>query len=359
MHYRINNLIKEMTKNTDSFQEYIDDNPSYILNAYFEEHKNNDFNLSRMHFLLKKQDKIQKLIFDEAKNICHFNQKVIGIKGCFLENRYYKKRDEKRFYDDIDVVISSTNAYEFYLYLISNDYKIIKDKHLFYNNKFIFKLLKSKYMKMVHCVDLEKEFYIDKKKYVLYVDLHRDLNVGLDTHLNMTDLLNNSNKDQEENIDNENIGEYEFSSIDYVSYLIIHMIKHLPYVNYYNTELSIDIQKIYDIFLIIEEHNIRLYDLEEYFNDINSLHYYVFFLKLYVDIFIQSDVNFSELIKKCKLKWRNILEKIVEMPVYKIMLGDYSNNIPIINKAYTICKRFSNQNIKVIIWKYHLRKIFS
>lgn len=359
MHYSIDNLIKEMIENINGFQDYINDNPSYILKTYFEENKSNDFDLSRMHILLRKQDEIRKSIVDEAKNICRFNQKVIGIKGCFLENRYYKKRNEKRFYDDIDVVISSNNAYDFYLYLISNDYKIIKDNHLFYNNKFIFKLLKSKYMKLVHCIDLEKEIYIDKKKYILHVDLHSDLNVGLDTHLNMTNLLNNSNKDKKENIDNENIGEYEFSPIDYASYLIIHMIKHLPYVNYYNTELSIDIQKVYDIYLIMDEYNIRLHDLEEYFKDINSLHYYVFFLKLYIDIFIQKDMNFSDLIKKCKSKWRNILEKFVEMPVSKIMLGDYSNSIPIISKTYKICKKFNRQSINVIIWKYHLRKIFN
>lgn len=352
MNYDLNNLITEMSKSSILFQKYINANPSYILKKYLKEKHTDEFDLSHIDINLQMQNELKRIINNEIEQICTYNKRIIGIKGCFLENNYYKSTDYERYYKDIDIIVSDDLVYDFYLFLINKGYKILKDKHLFYNNSFLLRIMKDNYMKLVHCIDLEKEICTNNSKHHVYIDLHSNLNVGLDTNFIMPELYESSKK-----VKYKNYEIYELLPLEYVSYLIIHMVKHLPYVNHYNTEISIDIQKIYDIFLLISNNNVKTEELEKYFSKIKSLHYYVFFIKIYNDIFMHKNINYLELINKCNTKWKNLLKDFVIMNISKIMLGDYEDDIPIINKAYDICCKIKDQNIRFIIWEFYMRLI--
>lgn len=343
-------LISDMAQNDVLFRKYIDENPSYILKNYLDENKMHEFDLSGIDSKLKMQAKLKKLINKEAERICTYNKKIIGIKGCFLENKYYKDRDIKRYYNDIDIIVPNEIVYDFYLFLLSNGYKIVNDNQFFYNNSFVFKILKNQYLKLVHCVDLVKQVESDDLKHAVYIDFHSDLNVGLETSFNMRELYNSAKK-----ISGENYEIYELAPLDYVAYLIIHMIKHLPYINHYSLEISIDIQKIYDIFVLMEDNKMNVECLEEYFLKINSLHYYVLFLKIYNEIFVKSNIDYERLVKKCNKKWQQLLRCFIKMNITKIILGDYSKDIPAISRTYNLCLKIKNQTIGFLLWKIYMR----
>lgn len=352
MNNKLTKILLEISNNNDLFQKYVNNNPSFLLENFLLENPIRNINATQMKIYLQNHKEQKNVISNELNIICEYDKLLIGIKGFFLESEYYKDNNEKRTYNDIDIVVPSYLFYDFYSFLLRKGYTIIRDHNLFYNNKHLVKILKNHYIEMVHCIDLEKQINTVDGTTTIYVDLHSNLNIGLETTFNMKNLFDNSIKRI-----NSNFEYYEFAPLDYVSFLIVHMIKHLPYINHYNTELSIDIQKIYDIFLVIEKNNINFEEIKENFLKINVMHYFVMFYKIYNDIFIKNQFDYSDIINNCNDSWKFFLKKFVKIPVKNIILGDYENYIPIISKTYRITDKIKNQDIRVIIWKHYMKKI--
>lgn len=349
---KMNEILKKMSKNKEYFELYVRYNPSYFLKEFIENSNvtiDNDTRNS-LYNDLEYYEKITECIANEIKELKPFHQSVIGIKGFFLQNSYYPF-DTKRRYKDIDLLASKENIYTFFKFLETKGYRVKKDKFLYYNNAFLFRLFRSNYMRTVHCVDMLKTISTDREQFKIRLDLHFDLNVGSESKFNMEHLWKNA-------IVKEN-SFLELSPYDYAAYLIFHLIKHLCFVNYYGRKLSIDIQKIWDVHYIIQYNKLNLDILREKLNQIELPHYYILFYKIYNEIFLNETVDYHKLLQECKksFKWKSILKKMLDMNIENILLGDYSKDIPELDMMQKKICNIKIQDIRVWNIRHYVNKI--
>lgn len=350
--YNINNILTKMSKNKRYFELYVKQNPSYFLKEFIEKEKIivdgeiiKDFNNK-----IEKHSNILSFIEREINVMNQFYGNVIGIKGYFLYKNYYPS-DIKRYFNDIDFLANKKNIYKLYQFLTENGYEVKKDKFLYYDNALLFRTFKSAYMKSVHCLNMVKTIYDNGENFEICIDLHFDLNVGSESTFDMKHLWKSAIVKKDSFL--------EFSPYDYAAYLIYHLVKHLCFVNYYNIKLSIDIQKVWDIYFVIQKNNLDLFELKTIMSNYGLPHYYILFLKIYNDIFLHNEIPYHELLDDCHInfRWKAILEKILNMDIVDVLLGSYGNDIPNLEKMLKKIRTIKNQNIRNLVIRYYVNLI--
>lgn len=346
------NILKNMSKNKQYFDLYVKQNPSFILKDFIEKQniQVNSETIKAFNNKIERYTSMQMHVINEIDSMSEFYNSVIGIKGYFIQNNYYPY-DKVRYYSDIDLLVNKKNIVELYRFLINKGYKVKKDKFLYYNNAFLFKCFKSAYMKSVHGLDMVKSINNGKEYCEVWIELHFDLNVGSESNFNMKQIWENAKV--------KNASFLELDPYDYAAYLIYHLVKHLCFVNYYNIKLSIDIQKIYDIYFVIKQNDLKLSELKRIMLNYGIPHYYILFLKIYNDLFLHSTINFEKLFNDCKIhfKWKAILEKIIDMEIEDILLGNYKTVLPDLERMLKKIRHIKNQNTRKQVIKYYLNMI--
>lgn len=350
--YIMNDILKKMSNNKEFFNLYIKYNPSYFLKEFIEKTniKVDDDAKQSLYANLEYYEMIDNYIDKYIDELKPFYKKVIGLKGFFLQKKYYPF-EMKRLYKDIDLLANKKSIYSLFKFFESKGYCVKKDNFLYYNNAFLFRVFRSNYMRTVHCLDMVKTIQINQKKIEIRLDLHFDLNIGSEANFNMDELWKNA-------VENEN-SFLELSPYDYAAFLIFHLIKHLCFVNYYVRGLSIDIQKIWDIHYIIHYYHLDLKVLKDKLAQLKIPHYYVLFYKIYNELFLKNTADYQIMLQECKtpLKWESILKQMLDMDIENILLGNYSKDIPELNTMFKKVSHIKAQNFRVWTIRYYVNKI--
>lgn len=62
--------------------------------------------------IINKQQIMEETLQNELLKFDAFNIPIIGLKGIFVKNEYYKT--EPRMFNDLDLLVSSSDAYKLY-----------------------------------------------------------------------------------------------------------------------------------------------------------------------------------------------------------------------------------------------------
>lgn len=346
--------INEFFKNFDKYDDQ-------ILSFYLSRNLNvfiKDYLLKRGYYdLYATVEKIireQKLFEEEIeKNLYFLDQfdiKIIGLKGYFLQKTYYK--NHIRLYKDMDLLIKADNCYSIYSSLKRINYNMKPDNFIFYNNSSLFKIFKGLYINNVHAIDLIKNTPVKKKlskwekAFVYYpIEISSNLNSGSHRSFEHQEIFSESSVFK----DFKNI--YQPNEYHNILYLISHIMQHLAFYNEISNSLSINMQRIVDIFLIIEnlgnEFNLeKLIELSKSFNIFPEV---IFFLNLYNKIAFDSnyydieDYYLEDEIKK--ISWNFILQESRHMTPEDIIIGNYSKS-PYLLKTIEKNLNIRNQDIR-------------
>lgn len=348
----MNEILTKMSENKEYFKQYVKYTPSYFLKEFIENSSVDIDNDTKqlLYANLENYEKINNYIANNIEELKPFYQSVIGLKGYFLQTNYYPS-EVKRQYKDIDLLANKEKIYSLFKYLETKGYRVKKDNFLYYNNAFLFKIFRSNYMKTVHCLDMVKTIQTDREQFDIRLDLHFDLNIGTEAKFNMNELWKNATVKENSFL--------ELSPYDYAAFLIFHLIKHLCFVNYYVRGLAIDIQKLWDIYYIIQHYQLDLNVLKDKLNLLEIPHYYVLFYKLYNEIFLKNTIDYHKLLQECKktFKWKSILKQMLDMDIENILLGNYSKDIPELDIMLKKIRKIQNQDIRVWTIRHYVNRI--
>lgn len=286
--------------------------------------------LKRKQELLKGQRLIDKNIIDEIKKFDSFGIPIIGLKGLFIKELFYNGID--RVYDDIDLLVSSENAYALYKKLYSIGYRI-ENKTLYDFPHTKMYLFPQKYM------DTTQTLMLHNKANGVSIDLHSNLNITnihlLDykTKIDTKKLFNHS----ESYLDFNNIRVLELH--DNLCFLFRHLLKHHVFYGKTQMGLSTPIQHILDISLIINSPFFDECFLLSKVLEYNILLEAVFCLNIYNKIFYNCrQIELESYLKyissnEISQKWFPILKTSLKMNVEDIMIGNFKSNFPKLQKA--------------------------
>ena len=341
------------------FDKFNDD----ILNEYFSSELNvflEDYFKSREYFeltyMLETRKSFQILYNKNIENVLNIIEEsktsVIGLKGIFLQKRYYKNLI--RLYDDLDLLVEDKNCYYLYRFFKKYKYEIKKDKFLLYNNKKLFQLFKGLYAHNVHSVDLEiktnsKQTLSPWGEIILTCPIDLSCNLNVDTSCNFDNELFFKTYQQYETYTYIKLPDTHLN----ILYLISHILRHLAFYKHDSNSLKINIQSIVDVYLIIKDlgSNFNFDHLIRLAKKFNILSDVLFFFNLYNKMHWDSqyyniDTYYFDP-QVLKSKWYFILKTTSLMEAEDIIIGNYTNT-PYLLKAINNNKLIKSQHIKTL-----------
>ena len=171
--------------------EYADEFPSIFSYKII---KSQNIDARTIEERISYQKELNKRILEELLVFHSYNIRFLGIKGYFLANEVYEK-PEDRIFDDIDILVSNHDIFNFYRKLVSCSYSLVNNQEMFgqnfllYNNLHLINLLKNKYFNLVHAVDLRKNISGTD----IYIDLQSNVNVNKLTSFKITEFWKATN----------------------------------------------------------------------------------------------------------------------------------------------------------------------
>ncbi len=294
---------------------------------------------SRRIKLLESQKEFNEKVEKEIGLLNSIGIQFIGLKGMFLEKTYYS--GIHRASGDIDILVKSEDAGEFYKGLKRLGYKI-ELKTMYDNPVLNMKFIPKKYM------DNTQTLMLINKKRNISIDMHSNLNIT-NAHFVKSDTKFDANQFFKNSINFESYNNIkQLEPHDNLCFLFRHLMKHHIFYGKVQTGLSTPIQLVLDIAFII---NSESFDEEKLFAKIfeyNLLPEAIYCLNLYNKIFVNSgiSINLKPLIEKFKrqnssIKWKPILDVSLDMDIESIMIGDFSETFP---KLYNIVSKCEELN---------------
>ncbi len=288
------------------------------------------------------QKAFESCIYSEIEKFDSFDIPFIGMKGIFLRDIYYGKID--RFFDDIDIVIQSKNASVFYEKLKSIGYEI--EPRTFYDMPaFKMKIHPEQYLQNTQTLMMRNP------RHKVSLDLHSNLNI---TNVHFTDSVTRFDTD-EFLFNSKPFGNYKnvriFECHDNLCILMRHLMKHHVFYGKTQTGLNTALQHLLDLAVIInsdEFDDLVLYSKVEKYNIPSEA---IFCLTLYNKLFtscIPVDITpYKKLLKKSNYRptWFPILKAELNMKIEDIMLGNYSEYFPKLQKAVNRCESLKSKNL--------------
>ncbi len=327
------------------FKCYFDENPCFIFlhvkNCNVEK---ND--LVRLAGLMAVQKHRNKQIVKDILHIQNLNSDFIGLKGYFIQRKYYPE-SATRLYNDIDILAAEGDGYCFYRKMQKVGYTVKPHRGI--------------YRKVIHSplmISLLKTIYTSNNKHIrlekpssTVVELHTNINNNCprttDSKFNTKEMFVNSIV---QNIEGVNIK--ILSPEDNILYLMFHSIEHLVFIDLYGHKISISLQDIFDIIQIITLENINWEKFYIKAIEYNIIPYAAIFVRIINDIY--KDVIPAKIIKKIfkralleNFSWKIIYEKMQKMETYEIILGDYKKIPEIFDCYYRTLNSPNNEKI----WK--------
>lgn len=319
-----------------------------------------------------KQQELHELFRKELSNLYKYAVKnrlsIVGLKGVFLEDTLYNDSNFYRFYDDLDLLIVSSQKNKLSKYFIDDNFLIYDDKQMIF--KCFFKIFKSNIRNMLK-IDIDNINHIVLQKKIndfnLYFELHSNLNILRLSEFNHDELIKNKKLIVLQN--NEEF--FTLSDVDNLLFLCHHMIRHLPYV-YQDClgTMQINIDKVLDIALLINNNKINFEHILEKSVQYNIVPYVALALYITHGIFpslIDNVVlkNMIKLSKKQIFSWKKIFMHLIRLEPIEILSGDIGKELPeLVHAVEYIESKFglfeeytSYRNIKMIIWKIFLKKV--
>ena len=327
------------------FKKYVYENLSFIF-LLLDETIIDIKTKKRIETVLKLQEnqniKTQQQILELQNLISDF----VGLKGYFLQCLYYPE-EYTRLFGDVDILVNPNQGYNNYKKLKKNGYLLVNHEGL--------------YRRIIHsdfAITILKGLYTNNNKHIRMKKEGLDI---VELHTNINDNCTCTccnNFSIEKMVLDAPIKRYQNMKFkvlkpeDNLIYLMVHAIQHLSYISLHGNSLSINLQKFYDVAQIISLEKIN-WDLFEY----NTIAYRSFsevalFIKIFNDIFntipqktFRRIYNYTS---ENDFGWKSIYNKVMNMRVEDLILGDY-NNVPSIMKTYNKAKLKDKPEQE---WKY-------
>lgn len=333
--------------------EYADEFPSIFSYKII---KSQNIDARTIEERISYQKELNKRILEELLVFHSYNIRFLGIKGYFLAKEVYEK-PEDRIFDDIDILVSNHDIFNFYRKLVSCSYSLVNNQEMFgqnfllYNNLHLINLLKNKYFNLVHAVDLRKNISGTD----IYIDLQSNVNVNKLTSFKITEFWKATNT-----IDIEGRVFEVLSPVNNILFLISHIMRHLAYI-YWGDNIRINLQSVYEIAKLIQKYKISFIDLDVKAQEYGILKYLVIFEMIYQEIF---EIDLNDLIKRQayqvnmeKFSWKNIFNILLEMTATDIIFGQFDEKCHLILDTLNKVKNIKDQNQNMLAWELCRRKI--
>ncbi len=283
--------------------------------------------------MLMQQKNFDKKVHEELLLFDSINIPIIGIKGLFLKNKYYGNIE--RVFDDIDILVSSDNAQNLYKELLKLGYHI-KFKTMYDNPIFNMKFFPKTYM--------------DNTQTLMMFNTHKKVSIDIHSNLNITNAhFVKSTTKFDTNIFFENsiqFGDYKnikcLELHDNLCVLFRHLLKHHVFYGKTQTGLETPLQHILDLAVLINSNEFeedKLFIVSTKYNIVPEA---LFCLNLYNKIFKScKKVEISPYLNKLEninyeFTWKPILMASLNMSIEDLMIGNYGNEFPKLQKAVSI-----------------------
>lgn len=295
--------------------------------------------------LKQNQERVEKKIFDELVIIDQFNIPLIGMKGCFLKKKYYNK--ETRSFSDIDILVNSCNVYELYRNLKNIGYHI-EYKTMYDNPLFNMYVFPQKYM------DNTQTLMLVNPQKNISIDIHCNLNIT-NAHFVKSDTKFDTDVFFRNSIPFENFNNIRVLDIhDDLCVLFRHLLKHHVFYGKTQTGLHTSIQHVLDIAMIINSVNFDADLLLEKAVKYNIIPETIFCLNLYNKIFLsQKSIDLSpylSVLRQLTLpKWAPILMASLNMKIEDLLIGDFREYFPKLQKAVEKSQSLPNRTLDWIV----------
>lgn len=327
-----------------------------LVEKYFKNTKNHSY-VKENYKVIKNQKKYNELVYTELKKFDEANIPIIGLKGLFIQELYYN--NSPRLFGDIDLLINSNDASEFYSILKNNGYSI-KLKTLYDNPFFYMKYFPQQYMNNTQTLMLKNSQNIS-------IDLHSNINitnahfVKSHTNFNTEKLFENSKPF----LQFKNIKVLELH--DNICFLIRHLLKHHVFYGKTQTGLSTPLQHILDIAYMVNSNEFDEDILFEKITQYNLVPEGLFCINLYNNIFtnckkITIDKYLEALeIVNYEYDWKPLLLESLNMNPVDLMIGDFSLKFPKLQKTIDFCEEinfeFINWCIQALVLSFHTKRL--
>lgn len=315
-------------------------------NLLFKNDTTNDSLNKQKEKLIQSQYIFESKLQDELMKINSINIPIIGFKGIFIKEKYYG--NIPRTSGDIDIIVSSDKAKKVYKALKKLGYYI--EPKTYYDNPIMsINLFPVNYMEKTQTLMLKN------KNNKIEIDMHCNLNITnahfikTETKFDTSVFFNNS----EPFFSYANIRTLELH--DNMCVLFRHLMKHHVFYGKTQSGLATPIQHILDLAVIINCHAFNEETLKEKVIKYNVLPEAIYCLNLYNKVFInQKQINiqpYMDLLNNehIHFKWKPIFDASLSMPVEKVMIGDFKNEFPKLQKIVDSCEKISNFKLNTLI----------
>ncbi len=324
----------------------------FFYDSYLQDEKNlinasalNNFEIeSKRKDLISKQEIVYKTMYDELKLFDSINVPIIGLKGLFLKNLYYDSLPRK--FGDIDILVSSDNAKPLYNGLRKLGYHI--EYKTLYDNPII-------------NMNIIPKFYMDNTQTLMLINPKKKISIDIHSNLNITNahFVKSETKFNTDELFSNSIPFDDFTNIyalephDNLCFLFRHLLKHHVFYGKTQSGLETPLQLVIDLALIINSDDFNEDTLLKKTQKYNIIPEAIFCLNLYNKIFINSKqidiLPYLSILDniKYKIKWKPILLASLNMKVEDVMVGNYKDYFPKLQRAVEFSKIFNN---KVLEW---------
>lgn len=340
-----NDLLNNMSK-SKYYYDYLKYNMNYFL---IDKTKQYNELYKKIQFLLYRQIYLNEVFCNIILNIpFEIRKNLIGVKGYFIDQYY----EIPRLYGDIDFIVMPNKSFKTIKTLIEAGYYVKEYTNIpLYNNFLLLMIFKNQYFRFLHSFELQKHFKICNENINIEIDLLNQPTYTWEKIIKSNDDLIN--------------GFVEFDILEYFLYLVNHIMQHLMFISPSVCNLQINLQKLYDLFIIIERYQNRFdeYELIELAKKKKMIPHLLYVLNVYTQIFRNSKIKFDlnnikKHYDKNQCTWSNILETSLNMNVSDIVLGDFSNTqVHELNEFIDRNSSLSNQLIYEIKCKRLLKKL--
>ncbi len=298
-------------------------------NIIYSNDKDTEIQNSKRKFLDNQTSK-EKIIMKELEIFDSFKIPFIGMKGPFVKSEFYGHIP--RSYNDLDLLVEAKNVSVFYKALKTAGYRIKKKTYYDIPN-INMKLFPEKYMNNTQTLML---INTDKN---ISIDMHCNLNIT-NAHFKKSDVQFSTSKLFENSIPYRNFHFIrQFDLYDNICFSIRHLLKHHVFYGKTQQGLGTMVQHILDLAMMINSKDFNeeklLYRVIQY----NIMPEALFCLDLYNKIFISfKKVTLNYYLSyvenaNVKFKWKPIVLASIKMNPEDIMIGDFSDQFPTLQKA--------------------------
>lgn len=283
-------------------------------------------------------------ISNELKLLDSINVPIVGMKGIFIKNKYYKSIN--RTFNDIDILIQGNDAKQMYKGLRKLGYSIE---------------LKTMYDNPIFNMNVIPEFYMEHTQTLMLLNKKRNISIDMHSNLNITNahFIKSSTKFDTSELFKNSIPFGTYKNIkclelhDNLCVLFRHLLKHHVFYGKTQTGLQTPIQHVLDLAVLINSTEFNANKLFINATKYNIIPETIFCLNLYNNIFKScKKIDVSPYLNELEninyeFTWKPILMASLNMSIEDLMIGNYENEFPKLQQAVNISQSIP---IKFVDW---------